>query len=120
MPRWPRSLAGSKMWTRVARILPAAERRVSSIVSAMAAGWAMTWIVDGSRFHEFKASYGATVVCGFSHIFGYPVGIIANNGVLFSESALKATHFIELCDQRMIPLVFFPGFGFPASRQRGR
>lgn len=63
-------------------------------------------IVDGSRFHEFKQNYGKTLVCGFSHIFGFPVGIIANNGVLFSESALKASHFIELCEQRMVPLVF--------------
>ena len=63
-------------------------------------------LVDGSRFHEFKATYGTTLVCGFSHIWGMPVGIIANNGVLFSESALKATHFIQLCEQRSIPLVF--------------
>ncbi|MCC6278148.1 MAG: methylcrotonoyl-CoA carboxylase [Oligoflexia bacterium] len=63
-------------------------------------------IVDGSRFHEFKALYGVTLVCGFSRIYGYPVGIIANNGVLFSESSLKATHFIELCCQRQVPLVF--------------
>jgi acetyl-CoA carboxylase carboxyltransferase component len=60
-------------------------------------------IVDGSRFHEFKALYGATVVCGFAHLWGYPVGIVGNNGVLFSESALKATHFIELCSQRGTP-----------------
>ncbi|GIL17542.1 MAG: methylcrotonoyl-CoA carboxylase [Oligoflexia bacterium] len=63
-------------------------------------------IVDGSRFHEFKAGYGTTLVCGFAHIWGYPVGIVANNGVLFSESALKATHFIELCEQREVPLIF--------------
>lgn len=63
-------------------------------------------IVDGSEMHEFKASYGKTLICGFAHIHGMPVGIIANNGVLFSESALKATHFIELCEQREIPLVF--------------
>jgi 3-methylcrotonyl-CoA carboxylase beta subunit len=63
-------------------------------------------IVDGSRLHEFKANYGKTLVCGFAHIWGMPVGIIANNGVLFSESALKATHFIELCEQRQIPLLF--------------
>ena len=63
-------------------------------------------LVDGSRFHEFKASYGTTLVTGFAHIFGYPVGIVANNGVLFSESAQKAAHFVELCDQRMIPLIF--------------
>jgi acetyl-CoA carboxylase carboxyltransferase component len=63
-------------------------------------------IVDGSRFQEFKALYGTTLVCGFARIWGHLVGILANNGVLFSESALKGTHFIELCDQRRIPLVF--------------
>lgn len=63
-------------------------------------------IVDGSKFHEFKQNYGKTIVTGFAHIWGYPVGIVANNGVLFSESALKAAHFIDLCDQRNIPLIF--------------
>ncbi|MEV5328735.1 carboxyl transferase domain-containing protein [Nonomuraea sp. N2-4H] len=63
-------------------------------------------IVDGSRFLEFKAEYGPTLVTGFAHIHGHPVGILANNGILFSESALKGAHFIELCDQRGIPLVF--------------
>jgi acetyl-CoA carboxylase carboxyltransferase component len=63
-------------------------------------------LVDGSRLHEFKALYGTTLVTGFARIHGYPVGIVANNGVLFSESALKATHFIELCCQRKIPLLF--------------
>ena len=63
-------------------------------------------LVDGSRLHEFKARYGATLVTGFARIHGYPVGIVANNGVLFSESALKGTHFIELCCQRRIPLLF--------------
>src|SRR5690625_597315 len=63
-------------------------------------------IVDDSRLDEFKALYGTTLVCGFAHIFGYPVGFIANNGVLFSESAKKGAHFIELCCQRGIPLVF--------------
>lgn len=63
-------------------------------------------LVDGSRMHEFKARYGVTLVCGFARIHGYPVGIVANNGVLFSESALKATHFIELCCARRIPLLF--------------
>lgn len=63
-------------------------------------------IVDGSEFDEFKALYGKTIVCAFAHIMGMPVGIIANNGILFSESALKATHFIELCTQRGIPLLF--------------
>ncbi|ORJ56071.1 carboxyl transferase domain-containing protein [Geothermobacter hydrogeniphilus] len=63
-------------------------------------------IVDGSEFDEFKKLYGETLVCGFAHIFGYPVGIVANNGILFSESAQKGAHFIELCSQRGIPLVF--------------
>ncbi len=63
-------------------------------------------LVDGSRFHEFKALYGSTLVCGFARIMGYPVGILANNGVLFSESALKGAHFINLCTQRNLPLIF--------------
>ena len=63
-------------------------------------------LVDGSRLQEFKALYGETLVCGFARIWGYPVGIVANNGILFSDSALKGAHFIELCDQRGIPLVF--------------
>ncbi|TYO98597.1 3-methylcrotonyl-CoA carboxylase beta subunit [Geothermobacter ehrlichii] len=63
-------------------------------------------IVDGSEFNEFKKLYGETLVCGFAHIFGYPVGIVANNGILFSESAMKGAHFIELCAQRGIPLIF--------------
>ena len=63
-------------------------------------------LVDGSRFSEFKSRYGATLVCGFARIMGYPVGILGNNGVLFSESALKATHFITMCCQRRVPLVF--------------
>jgi 3-methylcrotonyl-CoA carboxylase beta subunit/propionyl-CoA carboxylase len=75
-------------------------------------------LVDGSKFREFKARYGTTLVCGFARIYGYPVGIIANNGVLFSESALKATHFIELCDQRGIPLVFLQNItGFMVGRE---
>jgi len=63
-------------------------------------------IVDGSRFDEFKSRYGKTLVCGFAHVFGMPIGIVANNGVLFSESSVKGAHFIELCSQRKIPLVF--------------
>jgi 3-methylcrotonyl-CoA carboxylase beta subunit/propionyl-CoA carboxylase len=63
-------------------------------------------LVDGSQFHEFKALYGPTLVCGFARLEGYPVGILANNGILFSDSSLKGTHFIELCDQRHIPLLF--------------
>lgn len=63
-------------------------------------------IVDGSKFREFKAQYGETLITGFARIYGYPVGILANNGVLFSESALKGAHFVQLCAQRKIPLVF--------------
>ncbi|MBN9417409.1 MAG: methylcrotonoyl-CoA carboxylase [Candidatus Eremiobacteraeota bacterium] len=63
-------------------------------------------LVDGSRFHEFKALYGSTLVCGFARIHGYPIGILGNNGVIFSESAQKAAHFIEICSQRGIPLLF--------------
>ena len=75
-------------------------------------------IVDGSEFDEFKARYGATLVTGFAHIEGLPVGIIANNGVLFSESAMKAAHFIELCCQRRIPLVFLQNItGFMVGRK---
>lgn len=64
-------------------------------------------IVDGSRFDEFKKLYGETLVCGFARVFGQLIGIIGNNGVIFPESALKATHFIQLCCQRQIPLIFF-------------
>ncbi len=75
-------------------------------------------IVDGSRFDEFKARYGATLVCGFAHVFGMPVGIIANNGVLFSESAQKGAHFVELCSQRKIPPVFLQNItGFMVGRK---
>jgi len=75
-------------------------------------------IVDGSRFHEFKKLYGETLVTGFAHIWGHPVGIVANNGILFSESALKGAHFIELCNQRKIPLVFLQNItGFMVGRE---
>ncbi|MCY4005224.1 MAG: methylcrotonoyl-CoA carboxylase [Rhodobacteraceae bacterium] len=75
-------------------------------------------IVDGSRFDEFKARYGTTLVCGFAHIMGVPVGIIANNGVLFSEAALKGTHFVALCSQRKTPLVFLQNItGFMVGRK---
>ena len=63
-------------------------------------------IVDGSRFHEFKPRYGTTLVCGFARIHGHLVGIVANNGILFSESSLKGAHFVQLCGQRQVPLVF--------------
>jgi acetyl-CoA carboxylase carboxyltransferase component len=78
-------------------------------------------VVDGSRFQEFKERYATTLVTGFARIFGYKVGILANNGVLFSESALKATHFIELCNQRRIPLVFLQNItGFIVGKQYER
>ncbi len=75
-------------------------------------------IVDGSRLQEFKAEYGTTLVTGFARIHGHPVGVVANNGVLFSESALKGTHFIELCDQRKVPLLFLQNInGFMVGRE---
>jgi 3-methylcrotonyl-CoA carboxylase beta subunit len=81
-------------------IVPADTRRPYDVREVIAR------LVDGSRFLEFKAEYGSTLVTGFAHLHGHPVGIVANNGILFSESALKGAHFIELCDQRRIPLVF--------------
>ncbi len=75
-------------------------------------------LVDGSEFDEFKKLYGDTLVCGFAHLYGFPVGIVANNGVLFSESALKGAHFIELCAQRGIPLIFLQNItGFMVGRK---
>ncbi len=75
-------------------------------------------IVDGSRFHEFKPLYGPTLVTGFARLHGHPVGIVANNGILFSESALKGAHFVELCDQRAVPLVFLQNItGFMVGRE---
>lgn len=75
-------------------------------------------LVDGSRFHEFKSLYGTTLVCGFAHIWGYPVGILGNNGILFSESAQKAAHFIELCAQRKVPLLFLQNItGFMVGKK---
>src|SRR5690606_3990639 len=79
-------------------------------------------IVDGSIFDEFKPLYGSTLVTGFAHIHGFPVGILANNGILFSESAMKGAHFIELCCQRKIPLVFLQnitGFMVGKSAEAG-
>lgn len=75
-------------------------------------------LVDGSRFDEFKSMYGTTLITGFAKIHGHPVGIVANNGILFSESALKGTHFIELCNQRRIPLIFLQNItGFMVGKQ---
>ncbi len=75
-------------------------------------------LVDGSRFHEFKANYGTTLVCGFARWMGYPVGIVANNGVLFSEAALKGAHFVNMCDQRRVPLIFMQNItGFMVGKR---
>ena len=84
----------------IAGIVPADKRQPFEVREIIAR------LVDGSRFSEFKARYGPTLVCGFAHIDGFPVGIVANNGVLFSESALKGAHFVQLCSQRKTPLVF--------------
>jgi acetyl-CoA carboxylase carboxyltransferase component len=93
-------------------IIPKDSRKVFDVREIIAR------IVDGSKFHEFKALYGETIVCGFARIMGYPAGILANNGVLFSESALKGSHFIEICCQRKIPLVFFQNItGFMVGRK---
>jgi 3-methylcrotonyl-CoA carboxylase beta subunit len=96
----------------IAGILPADLRTPFDVREVIAR------LVDGSRFHEFKALYGTTIVTGFAHLWGYPVGIIGNNGILFSESALKAAHFIELCAQRGIPLIFLQNItGFMVGRK---
>ena len=90
---------------------PTAASRSTSTTSSRA-------LVDGSEFDEFKKLYGQTLICGFAHIWGYPVGIIANNGILFSESSLKGAHFIELCCQRNIPLVFLQNItGFMVGKK---
>jgi 3-methylcrotonyl-CoA carboxylase beta subunit len=75
-------------------------------------------LVDGSEFHEFKALYGKTLVCGFAHLWGYPVAILANNGILFSESALKGAHFVQLANRRRVPLLFLQNItGFMVGRR---
>jgi acetyl-CoA carboxylase carboxyltransferase component len=93
-------------------VVPASLRQLYDVREVIAR------IVDGSRLSEFKALYGTTLVCGFARVMGYPVGILANNGVLFSESALKATHFISMCCQRRIPLVFLQNItGFIVGKE---
>ncbi|MCK5888048.1 MAG: methylcrotonoyl-CoA carboxylase, partial [Alcanivorax sp.] len=93
-------------------VIPADTRRQYDVREVIAR------VVDGSRFQEFKENYGETLVCGFARIWGYRVGIVASNGFLFSESALKGTHFIELCAHRGIPLVFLQNFtGFMVGRE---
>ncbi len=93
-------------------IIPADKRKGFDVRKVIAR------LVDGSRFDEFKALYGSTLVTGFARVHGYPVGILANNGILFSESAVKGAHFIELCNQRGIPLVFLQNItGFMVGKQ---
>ncbi|MDD5371335.1 MAG: carboxyl transferase domain-containing protein [Anaerolineaceae bacterium] len=93
-------------------VLPVSSRQTYDVREVIAR------LVDGSALREFKERYGATLVCGFARIHGYPVGILGNNGVLFSESALKATHFIELCEQRGIPLLFLHNItGFMVGKE---
>ncbi len=93
-------------------ILPADPRKQFDVREVIAR------MVDGSRLDEFKARYGTTLVCGFAHILGMPIGILANNGILFSESALKGAHFIELCASRRIPLLFLQNItGFMVGKQ---
>jgi 3-methylcrotonyl-CoA carboxylase beta subunit len=110
-------------WRRIATEPPAADPE--QLLGAVSADLRRPYdvreviarIVDGSRMHEFKELYGSTLVTGMAHIHGHPVGILANNGILFSESALKGAHFIELCDQRRIPLVFLQNItGFMVGR----
>jgi len=75
-------------------------------------------IVDGSRFHEYKPAYGTTLICGFAHLFGYRVGVLANNGILFNDSAIKGGHFIELCNQNDTPLLFLQNItGYMVGRE---
>jgi 3-methylcrotonyl-CoA carboxylase beta subunit len=75
-------------------------------------------LVDGSRFHEYKPAYGTTLVCGFAHLWGYRVGILANNGILFNDSAIKGGHFIELCNQNNTPLLFLQNItGYMVGRE---
>jgi 3-methylcrotonyl-CoA carboxylase beta subunit len=93
-------------------IIPADRRKPYDVREVIAR------VVDGSRLDEFKQTYGTTLVCGFAHIWGYPVGIVANNGILFSESAQKGAHFVELCSQRGIPLIFLQNItGFMVGRK---
>ncbi|MCP5098252.1 MAG: methylcrotonoyl-CoA carboxylase [Chloroflexi bacterium] len=98
--------------TELYGVLPADKRQSYDVHEVIAR------LVDGSRLSEFKARYGTTIVCGFAHIMGVPVGIVANNGLLFSESAVKATHFIQLCGQRGTPLLFMQNVaGFMVGKQ---
>jgi len=111
---WPRREPRLPLRPRdaVYGVVPADARQAYDVREAIAC------IVDGSELAEFKARYGTTLVCGFAHIDGHPVGILANNGILFSESALKGAHFIELCAQRGTPLIFLQNItGFMVGKE---
>jgi 3-methylcrotonyl-CoA carboxylase beta subunit len=113
-PPWPRRAPREPTYAAesIYDVVPVDARRGYDVHEVIAR------LVDGSEFHEFKAGYGETLVTGFGHIDGYPVGILANNGVLFSQSALKGAHFIELASQRRIPLVFLQNItGFMVGRE---
>ncbi|CAN5686210.1 carboxyl transferase domain-containing protein [soil metagenome] len=113
-PPWPRLDPRPPAYdpASIYDVVPADPRRGYDVHEVIAR------LVDGSEFHEFKAGYGETLVTGFGHLDGYPVGIVANNGVLFSQSALKGAHFIELASQRRIPLVFLQNItGFMVGRE---
>jgi acetyl-CoA carboxylase carboxyltransferase component len=119
-PPWPRRApeppaidpCGSDAAAHLYGVVSADTRRTFEVREVIAR------IVDGSQFHEFKERYGETLVCGFAHIDGWPVGILANNGILFSASALKGAHFVELASQRRIPLVFLQNItGFMVGRE---
>ena len=114
-PPWERRRPrATRRWTR--RACTARSRRTCGARSTVRE--VIARLVDGSRFHEFKPLYGETLVCGFGHLDGWPVGIIANDGILFSQSALKGAHFIELAAQRRIPLVFLQNItGFMVGRE---
>src|SRR5690606_16534214 len=109
-------------WDITASIPPAEESSLYGVVpvdvnAAYDVHEVIARLVDGDTFHEFKREYGTTLVTGFARLHGHPIGIVANNGVLFSESALKGAHFIELCDQRGIPLIFLQNIsGFMVGR----
>ncbi|PZT91122.1 MAG: methylcrotonoyl-CoA carboxylase, partial [Gordonia sp. (in: high G+C Gram-positive bacteria)] len=112
-PAWERAAPESPAWdpAELTSVVPVDSKVPYDVREVIAR------VVDGSQFHEFKAEYGTTLVTGFARIDGHPVGIIANSGVLFGESAMKGAHFIELCDQRDTPLVFLQNIsGFMVGR----
>jgi acetyl-CoA carboxylase carboxyltransferase component len=113
-PPWPVSRPEPPLYdpSELYGVVPQDPRRTFDVREVIAR------VVDGSRFHEFKARYATTLICGFARIMGYPAGIVANNGILFSESALKGAHFIELCAKRKIPLIFLQNItGFMVGKE---